>query len=111
MVAAHSMNAYAGRRSCRADIQTVNGCRISLSCRPREKLSQVRHPGPDIATHKSRVAPLDLRRSHDAPGEDAFLEPGRKSLNLPLDMRQHVESGTVRHVTIAPRGVPPLWRP
>src|SRR5262245_66057342 len=86
-VAAHSMDATAGRRRCRADEEAWmrSGVRIDAGNRTREELPEVRHPAGDRAADIVGVVVLQVLRSDRVARENAIAEAGSKALHLLFD--------------------------
>src|SRR5947208_605335 len=89
-VAAHAVNADAGRRRRRADVEARDRRRVRPPGRPSEELTQIGHAAPDIAAREVLVVTLDLIRPADAAREDAIAKSRRKALDLLFDARQHL---------------------
>jgi len=75
------------------------------------KLTEVHHAASDIASHQVRVHALQVGRRKNPPRQNASAEARSKTLNLILQFLQHVNFGSVGHVTISPSRVFPGWSP
>src|SRR5262249_22216768 len=104
-VATHPVYANAGRRGCRADVQPLARRAVPAERGANEHLAQIHDAHRDVAADEVGIAPLEVRGRDDVARQYAIAEAGSEALDLPFDGGEHVDSGSSRHVTVAPRGV------
>src|SRR5262245_9379576 len=105
MVAAHAVNAAAGR--CRRGTHEHpfrrRHIRRHSKGRPSNDLGQILNPAADVAADVIRIVLFEVRRRHRMSMQDAITESGRESFDLRLDAISHVNLRIARHMTISPR--------
>ncbi|HET9754394.1 MAG TPA: lipase maturation factor family protein, partial [Myxococcales bacterium] len=105
--AAHPMDARAGRRRRRAEIQVLRrrGVGVDGEDGPGEELHPVVGAAGDVSSGAVRVVRLDLAGSGDGARQHGLPESRREPLELRLDARSHVHRRAVGDVAVGPEGV------
>ena len=109
VIAAHAMNASAGRSGGRADVDIARRSGVAAPGRPKQRLTKVERSPTDIAAHKIRVHGLKIGGREDASRQNAVAETRSEAFNLIFEFFEHVYFGTVGHVTIRPGRVLAGW--
>src|SRR5919202_990322 len=106
-VAAHAVDAAAGRRGGGAEVETFGGGGVGCEARygPGEELPEVHDTAVYVATYEVGVGALQIRSAHRASGQDEVLKTGGEALYLIFYALCHVEGGAVRDVAVSPDGV------
>ena len=114
MGAAHAVDAAAGRRRGRAEVDRRVRRRVRLDEAPRrpgEQLAEVHPPAADVAADVVRVGRLELGRAGRPELEDPLAAARREPLDLGQDRLGHVGRRAVRNVAVGPDGVAAGGRP
>src|SRR5262249_49839203 len=104
-ITAHTVDSSSRRRRRRTDVKTSNRRRVKRSSRPQKQLTNIRSASAYVSSYQVRVVSLKISRRHHASLQNELSKTGSESLDLILYPRGHIESRTVRHVTVAPRHV------
>src|SRR5215467_1093955 len=107
MVAAHAVNAAAGRCGGGAQVQPRQRGRIGArgQDRPREELPKCVASSPDVSIDLVRIRLLERGWWTHVPSQDQGPKAGRKALHLSLNALGHVLCRPEGHVAIGPAGV------
>src|SRR2546425_4713281 len=96
------MNASAWWCRCRAEVQSFFGSGVEPTRRSCEELPQILNASIDIATDEISVVLLQRQRREHATCEHQGTKAGCESLNLRLNTLGHINSRSVRDMTVRP---------
>src|SRR5215207_9689272 len=103
-VAAHAVDAAAGRGGAGAEVEAAVGRRVGVVTGDGagEELSEVVGPAADVAADHVRVVPFELDGVDGVARDDEVAEAGGEALDLSLDAFGHVHVRAVRDVAVGP---------
>ena len=107
MVAAHSVDAGAGRSGGRTEEQARvrRGVGVPAESRTGERLWEIHDAARDVSADVIWIVGFPVNGRGGAAGEDALAEAGGETFHLNLDAIGHRLGRAGGHVAIAPGGV------